>query len=144
MVSDQQKARQIFFSNGFTCVFCKDNRVFFSKKRGVAPLLTLLNKSSGVQGACAADRVVGKAAAFIYVALDVKSVYADVISAPALEVLERYGIDTDFRECVPGIQNRTNTGPCPMEAAVLNIADPARAVITVQKRLSELRREQNR
>ena len=82
-----------------------------------------LKEGVDMQGAYVADKVVGKAAAYLYVLLGVRKVYAAVISRPALDVLERYNIGIVYDMLVPAIRNRTDTGFCPMETAVLDIDD---------------------
>ena len=49
-----------------------------------------------------------------------------------------HGGDTSFDVCVEGICNRTNTGPCPMEAAVEGIVEPEAAVLAIRKKLIEI------
>ncbi|MDE6575575.1 MAG: DUF1893 domain-containing protein, partial [Muribaculaceae bacterium] len=45
----------------------------------------------------------------------VKSIYADVISEPALELLLTVPVEVHFGERVPNIINRAGTGICPVE-----------------------------
>jgi len=81
---------------------------------------------------------VGKAAAFLYVLLGVKEIYAHIISIPALEVLGRYNIRTEYGEAVDSVRNRTNTGFCPMETAVMEIDEPNKALEAVREKLKQL------
>ena len=64
--------------------------------------------------------------------------YAPVISRSALEGLESHGIPCEYHRLVPGIRNRTGTGPCPMEAATANITDPKEAPEVLEKTLQAL------
>ena len=66
---------------------------------------------------------VGRAAAFLYVKLGVSYVFAPVMAKGAVAILMRHGIEPSFDLEVPGIRNRANDGPCPMEHAVREIAD---------------------
>lgn len=54
-----------------------------STERGVKPLLQWLDGENSVKGFSAVDKVVGRAAAFLYVLLEVKEVYAGVMSEGA-------------------------------------------------------------
>ena len=54
-----------------------------STERGVKPLLQWLDGENRVKGFSAVDKVVGRAAAFLYVLLEVKEVYAGVMSEGA-------------------------------------------------------------
>lgn len=113
--------------------------MYTSTLRGVSPLLEWLDAKTDMRGFSAADRVVGKAAAFLYVLLGAKAVYADVMSRPALEVLVKNGIGAEYGKLVDAIFNRTNTGYCPMEMAVWDIEDAALVPNALKKRLAELR-----
>lgn len=90
-------------------------------------------------GFSAADKVVGKAAAFFYVLLKVERLYAAVISKHALEVLEFYGVPVEYGELVDAIKNRKGDGFCPMETAVLEINEPDEAVAAVLRKQEELK-----
>lgn len=122
-----------------TCVLCRGQTVYTSAARGVAPLLGFLDSGTDLRGYAAADRVVGNGAAFLYVLLQVKAVYAGVISQPASETLEKYGIPVTWGTRVPAIQNRTHTGPCPIEQAVAGADTPERALSAIRQRLRQLR-----
>lgn len=120
------KAKEILIKNNYTCVVISNDNIYTSRDRGVKPLLDWYG-SIDLQGAFVADKVVGKAAAFLYVLLDVKEVYAGVISESAYKVLLDYNINVIFDEKVDAIQNRDKTGFCPMETAVWNIDNPTNA-----------------
>ena len=118
-----KKAKTLFKAGNHTCVLVTETGVFTSKERGVKPLLNVLNADMGVSNACVADKVVGKAAAFLYELMGINALYAFTISEPALAVLKRAGIYVEYETLVPCIRNRTNTGPCPMESAVWEVND---------------------
>lgn len=120
-----------------TLVLKRGDEVIFSEERGVAPLVSLLSRD--FSGFCAADRVVGKGAAFCYIALSVKSVWAAVISVPAKEFLEKHGVAVYCDTLTERIENRTRTGFCPIEAAVLNIDDTETAIDKIKQTLLELK-----
>ena len=134
-----EKAKQLLAEGGYTCVICGGDTVYTSHERGVKPLLELLEQGAELKGFSAADRVVGKAAAFLYVLLGVSAVYAGVISEPAAGVFRRFGVQADWEEKVEAIFNRTNTGFCPMESAVWDIDEPEKAPDAIKKKLSALR-----
>ena len=133
-----ENARRILDQNDYTCVFCKNDILLTDTRRGVRPLLDLLEQKTDVAGFSVADKVVGKAAAYLYCLLRVDSLYAGVISQPALSVLQKNGIATSYGKLVPSIQNRTQTGPCPMEYAVRNIETPEEALPAIYKALRQL------
>ncbi len=122
-MSDLERAKALLQEGGYTCVFVMQTGVFTSKERGVKPLLDVLNKDMGTLNACVADKVVGKAAAFLYTLMNIAKLYAATVSEPALEVLKEAEIEVQFDHLVPSIKNRANTGQCPMESAVWEVTD---------------------
>ena len=102
----------------FSCsgVLQKDPSLCTYNGRGVTDLYHLTQKAPQfMQGAELADKVVGKAAAALIIKGGIISVYADVISTPALAMLRKAGIETEYAQEVPFIANRTRTGMCPLE-----------------------------
>ena len=133
-----QKARDLLDTGNYTCVVCRGDTVFTTIQRGVAPLLTWLDSETDLTGFSAADRVVGRGAAFLYCLLGVKEVYAHVMSKPAAEVLRAHGIPVCADRFVEGIVNRQGTGPCPFEAAVMDIRDPEEALTAIRNKRKQL------
>ena len=66
MNNDLNKVRTILRQGTFTCVLCCGDIIHTSSARGMAPLLNFLSKGQW-SGFSAADKVVGKATAFLYV-----------------------------------------------------------------------------
>lgn len=143
MKNDLKKAIDILNSGQYTCVLCKDNEIHISTERGVKPLLEWLESGIDLKGFSVADKVVGKAAAFLYVLLGVKEVYAPVMSESAIYTLSRNGIFPQCDISVKNIINRTGMGNCPMEEAVVDITIPVEAVNAIRNRLKELAMEHN-
>ncbi len=75
-------------------------------------------------GALVADRVIGRGAALLLVLGKVKSVYAQVISSPALQVLNEANINVSYGSIEPNIINRDGTDLCPVEKLTMTIVDP--------------------
>lgn len=138
MRMDTEKAALLLEALGCTCVVCKGPETYTARERGVKPLLNWLDSELDLTGFCAADKVVGRATAFLYCLLGVREVYARVMSRPAAQVLEHHGIAVEAGELVDGIINRRGTGPCPFEAAVMEIQDPAEALTAIRQRLASL------
>jgi len=138
MTANLQKARNLLESGDYTCVVCRDPLVYTTNQRGVAPLLHWLESGLDLTGFSAADRVVGRGAAFLYCLLGVREVSARVMSHPAAEVLQEHGIEAQADESVDGIINRAGTGPCPFEAAVMNLQDPREALAAIRNKRKQL------
>lgn len=138
-MTDLEKAKKILSDNGFTCVLCKCDETFTSTERGVKPLVLLYESGNDFRGFSAADKVVGRGAAFLYVLLGVNSLYADVISEPALELLETHKITVGYASKVKHIINRKGDGICPFEALVADIVDPETAYRSIRKKMEEMK-----
>lgn len=128
-----EQAKKILMEGNYTCVLCGDSgQVHTATARGVRPLLDWLDNGLDVRGFWAADKVVGRATAFLYVLLGVRAVWAGVMSTPAKNALESNGITALCGREVPGIINRRGDGPCPFEEAVLGIEDPEQALSAIR------------
>lgn len=138
MKIDLIKAKELLENGGYTCVLCKGNMTYTSTERGVRPLLQWLDAKTNVAGYSVADKVVGNAAAFLYVLLKVDMVYAPVMSEAAIHTLERHGIPAVYDLSVEAIRNRRNTGFCPMEMAVQGKDLPTEALAAIKEKLKEL------
>ena len=101
--------------------------------------LSLLDGEMDCTVLSAVDKVVGKAAAFLYILLGIRRVYALTISESALALLQEYGVAVGYDVCVPRIKNREGTGFCPMESAVLAAKDPSSALRAIRATLTALR-----
>ena len=139
MKKDTLKAKQILLQTDSTCVFLKGDVFCKSQKRGVEPLLEFLKSEKSFDGFCAADKVVGRGAAFLYVKLNVDEVYAEILSEGAKEVFEQNSISFFCDRLVPKIQNRTKTGFCPIETAVSEISLADEAIEVICKTLEKLK-----
>lgn len=137
-MTDLENARSHLDSGAYTCVACLGDQVYFATERGVKPLLNWLDSGMDMTGFSAADKVVGRATAFLYCLLGVKTVYAHVMSRPAAQVLEENGITAHWGRLVDGIINRRGTGPCPFEASVMNIRDPEEALSAIRNKMAQM------
>lgn len=139
-MSNIEKAKKILSEGGYTCVICSDSDTQTSEQRGVAPLLKWLDDGKKLSEYSAADKVVGKGAAYLYVLLEIKEIYADVISRPAYDTLKGYGISVTYRTMTGAVRNRDNTGFCPIETAVMDIDNPYLALTAIKKKLEEMKK----
>ena len=140
MNSDLEKAKEILNASSYTCVLVKGSEIHTSTKRGVSPLLEWLDSEKNFEGFSAADKVVGKAAAHLYLLLGIKVLYANVISSRALELLLANGVEVYYGEMAEWIKNRSNTGFCPMELCVADIDNAEDALAAIKNKLEELKR----
>lgn len=138
MESQLKQAKERMEAGGHTAVACREGVFYTADERGVRPLLAWLDGGVNLSGGVAADRVVGRAAAFLYVLLGVRAVWAGILSRPAQEVFEQNGIEADCGVLVDAIRDRAGTGFCPMETAVRDISDPERALAAVRAAVARL------
>ncbi len=116
----------ILHNEGLTLVVkSEDGTLHRFTQRGVKDLLTLVTEIPEIlKGALIADKAVGKAAAACMVVGDVKHVHADVMSEPALDLLQHHGIEAGYGTLVDHIINRAGTDWCPMERLSRDENDP--------------------
>ncbi len=131
-------AKDLLIKKGHTLVLYDGNETITYFKRGIKPLLELYEQRGRCAGFVAADKVIGKAAAFMYVLLEIKEIYTNTISEGALEVFKAYGIDVYYENCSPFIINRTGTDICPMEKSVLDVKTPKEAFFKICEALNNL------
>lgn len=117
----------ILHDEALTLVIKSDNgKIHRFTQRGVKDLLTLVQHQPDVlRNAIVADKAVGKAAAACMVTGGIKQVHADVMSEPALALLQTHDVITSYGQLVHHIINRAGTDWCPMERLSRDESDPA-------------------
>ncbi len=97
-----------------------------SDDEGLRPLFGVINSSglSLLEDTVVVDKLVGKAAALLISYFMAKEVHCIVLSISAKKVLEHQGIQHYWETLTPMILNRTGTGICPFEKAVMGVDDP--------------------
>lgn len=130
--------KDLLTENGYTCVLSDGKEVVYSFERGVKPLIGFIESGKNFKGFCAADKVVGKAAALLYAHMGVAALYASVISDGALTVCGQYGIAVEYGVKTEKIINRRGDGICPMEQTVAEISDPKTAFVAIKEKLKSL------
>lgn len=115
--------RECLVGEGHTLMVENHGEVFAGNRRGVADLHQLLaERPEFLRDAIVVDKVIGKGAAAILCVGKVKRVHTDVISQPALKLLEKYGVHTTYDRLVDNIINRQGTGICPVETLCMDFA----------------------
>ncbi|MBQ6223290.1 MAG: DUF1893 domain-containing protein [Solobacterium sp.] len=130
-------ARELL-TEDITCVVCKGEDVLTSKDHGVKPLMTWIREGKDFHGYSAADRVIGRAAAFLYTILGVTEVHAELMSRNGLAVLEKNGINYTYDSLIDNILNQTKTDLCPMEKLTLQYEEPQEAYEALKIKIAEL------
>ncbi len=107
-----------FLKSVDTVRFLRDcERIFQSRKKGIAPLVEYLDLFgvSGGDEIIIFDRVVGNAAALLMKLAGCGEVHAPLASDHAVKTLDEFGVRWNFQIVVPQIINRQGTGMCPFE-----------------------------
>ena len=138
-MNDLENARARLQKENLSVVLCKGDTVYSSDKRGVSPMLDFLASGADLRGFSAADKIVGKAAALLFVRAGVKEVWGEVMSQKALPVFEAHGIAYAYGTLTEQIVNRMGTGSCPMELTVAEIDSPDEAETALRNKLAALR-----
>lgn len=140
-MNDIEKAKKLLLDGKFTCVLCKGDTTYTSMGKGVSPMLTFLENGTELRGFSAADKIIGKAAAMLFVCAGVTEVFAEVMSGGAEDYLKAHGISYSYGALTEKIINRKGDGLCPMELAVAEIDDEKLGFSAIKNRFGELRRK---
>lgn len=124
---------RILHDEGLTLVIkSEDGRSHRFNHRGVKDLLELVTHHSDVlKNAMIADKAVGKAAAACMVVGGALHVHADVMSEPALAMLTRHGVMSQYGQLVDHIINRSGDDWCPMERLSHDIDNPRDIILKI-------------
>lgn len=132
MHPDLEKAKAALKNDKCTCVLTLGSVMFKSTERGVQPLLDWMNSGNNYMGYMVADKVVGRAAAFIDIAMGIREVYAEVMSEGAKELLEKNHVAAYADTIIPQIMNHDKSDVCPLEKAVEGIENAAEALMPIE------------
>jgi len=109
-VPNIEELKRLLREGGFTCVLSDGSELFTSRERGVKPLVGFLDSGKNFHGCFAADKIVGRAAAFLYVRLGVCALHASVMTAGAAEICRKYKIAASSDMTTDNIINRKGDG----------------------------------
>lgn len=118
---------------GRSVCFCRNGIYFYSDKHGISPILDCIAEKTDLAGYAVADKIVGKAAALLFVKCKIKRVFAQTLSQSGKRILEEYGIPFEYETLTEKIINRAGTDICPMEKAVSHTDDPEEAYEVLKK-----------
>lgn len=107
-----------------TCVVIKNNEIKISTERGIKPLIVLLEEDKdALRESLIADKIIGRAAAFLAIYGGAAEVYGEVMTNEAMALLEKCGIKASRKIEAEHIINRRGDGICPMEAATAEVSE---------------------
>ena len=136
-MTDLDRAKSLLA--GHSIALCRGEQTLVGDDRGISPMTGFIGEGKDLAGFSVADKIVGKAAALLFVCAGIEEVWAEVLSEAGAEVLRAHGIPYACENLVPHIVNRKGDGICPMETTVRDISDPARAYAALKEKLAQLR-----
>ena len=126
---------------GHSICLCKKGVFFTDDGRGISPVMNFIAQNRDLSGYSAADLIVGKAAAMLFVKVGIAEVYAQTLSKAGAEYLKSHGIPFTYKTLTDKIINREGTDICPMEKAVIGIDDAEEGYAALKARAAELKAE---
>ncbi|MCQ2449896.1 MAG: DUF1893 domain-containing protein [Clostridia bacterium] len=140
-MSDLEKAKDLL-TDGVSCVAVRGEDIKISHQTGIAPFMNYIAQGVDLKGYSVADKIVGKAAALLFVKCGIVSVYAVVLSEAGRDVLQQNGIAVSYGELCDNIINRKGDDICPMEKTVLEVDDPEVAYPLLRQTIERLKSKQ--
>ncbi len=121
-MEDIDIARYLMEEKKSNLVIVKNGRVLFtSAERGIAPFIHAIEgMGKELRSAAVADRILGLAVAMLCLHAGIKSVYGQIASQPALDLLKASGVTAGSKNVVPDIFNYDGTDLCPFEKLARN------------------------
>lgn len=115
-------------------------------RHGIMPLLDAVEalRDHGGRATALADRVLGRAALLLALAVDVQAAHGETASDAAVLEAQGRGIALSWSVRVPAILNRAQTDGCPFELALQGCRDPVEALRVVRSVAAHMRRSEAR
>jgi len=134
-----EKAKELIDSTDAVFAAVSENETVTSPVKGISFVASLCNEKKDLSAFCVADKIVGKAAAMLFVLLGIKTVHAKILSCGGKEILQKYGIEYTYDELTEMIINRKGDGMCPMENAVKDCTEPSDALDCINRTIEKLK-----
>lgn len=125
--------------SGYSIALCRNDEVITDDGRGISPMMKFIAEDRELSGYSAADVIVGKAAAMLFVKAGIVCVHAITLSEAGKEFLEAHDIPCTYDSLTERIIDRSGTDICPMEKTVADIWDPETGYETLERRIAEMR-----
>jgi hypothetical protein len=129
MPTDLNLAKNRLIQKDLSLVIVKDAKVLFeTDSHGIGDLLKAINQiQNQMKGSSVADRIVGRAAALLFVFSGVTSVFAVTASDGGIEVLKKNSVFCEYESRVTSVLNLKRTDVCPFEKLVAKLSSPEKA-----------------
>lgn len=128
-LTDLEIAKNRLKITNATLVIVKNKKIIFeSNSKGIGDLVKAIEFFKGeLSGSSAADLIIGKAAALLFIYASFNSVFAKTISRSAISALKNSNIKFEYEKIVPRIMNREKNDICPFEKLVIDCNSPTQA-----------------
>ena len=138
-MNDIDRAKFILEDRKASVVFCSAEQEIILEGKGIKPLLEIMKTRTAFSEFSVADKIVGKAAALLFVKMKVSSIYGSVMSEKAKEIFIRFNIPFSYHTLAEAIINRKGDGMCPMEKAIESVSDPEEAYQILKKAVYQIK-----
>lgn len=125
--------------DGHSICLCKNGEYITDDGKGISPMMKFISEGRELSGYSAADVIVGKAAAMLFVKAGIASVFAKTLSECGKEFLELHSIPYEYETLTSKIINRQGTDICPMEKTVAEIVDVDKAFVALKNTIAEMK-----
>ncbi len=134
-MSDLDIAKNELYEENLTLTIVKNGAVLFeTRSHRISGFLEAVETlGDRLEGAAVADRVVGKAVAFLCVYAKIRAVYAAVLSRKAHAVLKKEGISCKWNELVENVLDANKSGMCPFEKTAAGMSDAGEAYVAFRR-----------
>lgn len=132
-----ERAVALLRSSDYTiAILTSSGEAITSRERGVATLMRLLAERAEVlRGAVVADKVVGRAAAALFVVGGCRRLHTAVLSRAGEEMLRGTAVEYTYDTLTEAIINRRGDGFCPMEMATAEAKSAEEAYAILKERV---------
>lgn len=124
--------------HGHSICLCRHGEIIFDDGKGISPMMKFIAADRDLRGYCAADIIVGKAAAMLFVKAGIAEVYGETMSEAGAEYLRSRNIPFSYEKLTDRIINRKGDGICPMEQTVSDISDSEEGYTALKQKIAEL------
>lgn len=125
--------------SGHSIALCRNGEVITDDGRGISPMMKFIAQGRDLSGYSAADLIVGKAAAMLFVMVGIVSVHGVTMSRAGKDYLKSHGVPCTCDVLTEKIIDRSGKDICPMEKTVADISDAEAGYAALKKRIEEMR-----
>lgn len=116
--------KSYFTKNNLSLLVYKEKEIIFSsKEKRIRPLFVCV-RDNNLEACSAIDKIIGEAAALLFIYGKIKEVHAKTMSKGALVLLQDNKITVTYDVLVENILNDDRTDICPMEKLARKIKEP--------------------